>query len=238
MRYFHFTLLLLMALAACSSTGDRQAENNGDTSTSNKELNAAQDSEPVNSTETMAQQEPKDSMEVVKISTRLGDIYMTLFDETPKHRDNFLKLAREGFYNGTTFHRVIDRFMVQGGDPNSKDDNPANDGQGGPGYTIPAEIQPEFSHKHGMVAAARQADQVNPRRESSGSQFYIVENAQGTPHLDGAYTIFGKVIKGMEVVELIAEQPAGPNNRPIEDIPMQVEIKKYSASEYQEKFGD
>lgn len=114
-------------------------------------------------------------MTKVKISTSLGDIVVKLYDETPLHRDNFLKLAKEGYYNGTLFHRVIKNFMIQGGDPNSK--NASSDavlGTGGPGYTIPAEIKKGLIHKRGALAAARQGDEVNPKRESSGSQFYIV----------------------------------------------------------------
>ncbi len=114
-------------------------------------------------------------MAKVKISTSLGDIIVRLYDETPLHRDNFLKLAQEGFYNGTIFHRVIKDFMIQGGDPNSKDPQPgAQYGTGGPDYTIEAEIKPELIHKRGALAAARQGDEVNPERRSSGSQFYIV----------------------------------------------------------------
>ena len=112
----------------------------------------------------------------VRISTNYGDIVVRLYDETPEHRDNFLKLAREGYYDGTLFHRVIKDFMIQGGDPDSKG-APAGKrlGTGGPEYTIPAEfVYPQYFHKRGVLSAARQADQVNPERRSSGSQFYIV----------------------------------------------------------------
>ncbi len=111
----------------------------------------------------------------VTIKTSEGDITVRLYDETPRHRDNFLKLAKEGYYNGTLFHRVIKNFMIQGGDPNSIDAPEGMTlGTGGPGYTIQAEILPQFIHKRGALAAARQGDEVNPERESSGSQFYIV----------------------------------------------------------------
>lgn len=111
----------------------------------------------------------------VKISTTLGDIIVKLYDETPLHRDNFLKLAKEGYYDGTIFHRVIKNFMVQGGDPDSKNPQPnAQYGTGGPDYTIEAEIKPTLFHKRGALAAARTGDEVNPERRSSGSQFYIV----------------------------------------------------------------
>lgn len=111
----------------------------------------------------------------VIIKTSLGDITVRLYDETPLHRDNFVKLAREGYYDGTLFHRVIKDFMIQGGDPDSKG-APAGKqlGIGGPDYTIEAEIKPTLFHKRGALAAARQGDEVNPERRSSGSQFYIV----------------------------------------------------------------
>ena len=112
----------------------------------------------------------------VRISTNYGDIVVRLYDETPEHRDNFLKLAREGYYDGTLFHRVIKGFMIQGGDPDSKG-APAGKhlGTGGPEYTLPAEfVYPQYYHKRGVLSAARQGDQVNPERRSSGSQFYIV----------------------------------------------------------------
>ncbi len=113
-----------------------------------------------------------------EISTRFGDMVIRLYDETPLHRDNFQKLVEEGYYDGTTFHRVIQGFMIQGGDGNSKDDDPYNDGQGGPGYTVEAEFNSDLFHKKGALAAARQADQVNPQRRSSGSQFYIVHGTK------------------------------------------------------------
>ena len=110
-----------------------------------------------------------------EIRTPEGRMVVRLYDETPQHRDNFKKLVAEQFYDSTTFHRVIERFMIQGGDPNSRGDDPAAVGQGGPGYTIPAEIRPDLYHKRGALAAARQGDPVNPERRSSGSQFYIVQ---------------------------------------------------------------
>ncbi len=113
--------------------------------------------------------------ELVSIQTEYGDMLVLLYDETPEHKENFLKLAKEGFYDSTTFHRIIDGFMIQGGDPNSKDDNEMNDGQGGPGYTIPAEFNSALIHKRGAIAAARTGGPQNPEKRSSGSQFYIVD---------------------------------------------------------------
>lgn len=233
----------------------------------------------------------------VMISTSLGDIKIRLYDATPRHRDNFLKLVAENYYDSVLFHRVIKDFMVQTGDPTSKNAGPnAQLGAGDPSYMIEAEIDyPRFFHKYGALAAARTADQVNPERRSSGSQFYIVtgkkysvgqvmqmeqrmtqqamqdyfqklsrdyqdtiqayykagdkvaleelrqklikqteENVKpikmteeivsayttvgGTPHLDGAYTVFGEVLDGMAVVEKIQNSATGRGDRPVEDI--------------------
>lgn len=134
-------------------------------------------------------------MAEVKIETSLGDIIVRLYDETPLHRDNFLKLAGEGYYDGTIFHRVIANFMIQGGDPDSKNPTPnGRYGTGGPDYTIEAEIKPELFHKRGALAAARQGDQVNPERRSSGSQFYIV---WGDTYKDGQLSQLSKQMKMM-----------------------------------------
>ncbi|QCR24732.1 peptidylprolyl isomerase [Pontibacter sp. SGAir0037] len=174
--------------------------------------------------------------QLVTITTSQGEIRLILFDDTPLHKANFLKLAKEGFYNGTTFHRVIDGFMIQGGDPNSKDGDPANDGSGSPGYTVPAEILPKYKHQRGAVAAARMGDNVNPQKASSGSQFYIVENHSGTPHLDQAYTVFGQVVDGLDVIDKIAEQPKDGRNRPLEDIKMTVKVERIRKKKIARKF--
>ena len=187
------------------------------------------------------------------ISTQYGDIKVKLYNETPQHRDNFVKLVEQGFYDGTLFHRIIKEFMIQGGDPNSKNAQPgAMLGNGGPGYTIPAEILPGVIHKKGALSAARLGDQMNPKRESSGSQFYVVQGKKwtddelnmfaqrglkltpeqreiyktigGTPHLDGAYTVFGEVVEGLDVLDKIAASPTGQADRPVEDIKMTVKM--------------
>jgi len=155
--------------------------------------------------------------ELVVIQTNIGDIVIELFEEAaPKHAVNFRKLVREGFYDGTTFHRVIPGFVIQGGDPNSKDDDRSNDGTGGPGYTVDAEIG--LKHARGSVSAARRPDQVNPQRASSGSQFYIC--LKDLPSLDGAYTVFGKVVEGMDVVDKIAAVPRDQRDNPVEKVEM------------------
>lgn len=184
----------------------------------------------------------------VKMTTTYGDIMLLLYDATPLHRDNFLKLVADGTYNGLLFHRVIPQFMVQAGDPTSRDAKPgARLGAGTLGYTIPAEILPTLCHKRGALCAARQGDQVNPKRESSASQFYIVQGnvwrdadldmmamrfgktfsaeqrkvyttVGGTPHLDGEYTVFGEVLEGMDVVDRIAAAERDRSDRPLTDI--------------------
>ena len=187
--------------------------------------------------------------EMVVISTEYGDMKVKLYDETPQHKANFLKLAGEGFYDGTLFHRVIEGFMIQGGDPNSID-APAGTplGNGGPGYTIPAEFNNNLIHKKGALSAARLGDGANPKKASSGSQFYIVQgqvqkesslgsnytDAQkeiyttigGTPFLDRNYTVFGEVVEGLEVIDKIAAVKKDGRDRPLKDVKMTVKLAK------------
>ena len=245
--------------------------------------------------EDMNTENPKDAL--VELQTTMGDIIVELYNDTPLHRDNFLKLVGEGFYDGVLFHRVIDSFMIQTGDPDSKDAPQGKRlGSGDLGYTIEAEIDyPRHYNKYGALAAARTGDNVNPERRSSGSQFYIVTgkpvspsqlenlnmrnhqellaktfrklveenrdtieslqkagdengleelrqnliketeattdlqplpqnmiddytNMGGAPHLDGAYTVFGQVVKGMDVVEKIQKVETDSSDRPVEDV--------------------
>lgn len=193
-----------------------------------------------------------DGGQKVLIETDYGNMTVLLYDETPQHRDNFIKLVEEGFYDDLLFHRVIKNFMVQGGDPDSRDAAAGQMlGQGGPGYTIPAEIGQ--MHYKGALSAARLADQVNPEKESSGSQFFIVQgtavqDAQldqweqqsgveytpeqrkiyreigGYPYLDGQYTVFGEVVDGLDVIDKIANAQVGQADRPIEDIRMKITL--------------
>ncbi|HLT81716.1 MAG TPA: peptidylprolyl isomerase [Cyclobacteriaceae bacterium] len=255
---------------------------------------------------------------VVTIHTKYGDMVALLFDETPEHKKNFIKLAEEGFFDSLLFHRVIQGFMIQGGDPDSRRSKPGEKlGNGGPGYTIPAEINDRFIHERGMLSAARLNTEINPSKASSGSQFYIVqgrvftpdelttdhdalnkglqqilikpENQSlfdtlsllyqtgdmdgymkkvlslkpriqaetglqldipidphrleayttigGAPHLDGEYTVFGKVIQGLEVIDWIAEQPTDDNNRPIENIPMKVTVQLMPKKKIEKLYG-
>lgn len=198
----------------------------------------------------------------VKVSTSMGDMVIELYDETPKHRDNFIKLAEEGYYNDLLFHRVINKFMIQGGDPDSRGAEPnLRLGSGGPDYKIDAEFVDTLVHTKGALAAARQGDQMNPAKKSSGSQFYIVQGAPvpadmlmglekrrnhgkdstdffsytdyqieqyttlgGTPHLDGEYTVFGRVIEGLDVIDKIGAVQTARGDRPLEDVKFRVEV--------------
>ena len=153
---------------------------------------------------------------VFDIVTNYGTIKIKLYKDTPRHRENFAKLALSGFYDGLLFHRVINGFMIQGGDPLTKD--PANAdrfGTGGPGYTVPAEILPQYRHKKGALAAARRGDAANPMKESSGSQFYIVQDEKTCAQLDGQYTVFGETIEGLDVIDKIAAVETDLRDRPV-----------------------
>ncbi len=167
---------------------------------------------------------------VFDIVTNLGTITVKLYSKTPKHRDNFEKLALTGYYNGLLFHRVINGFMIQGGDPFTRDTSAAavaKYGQGGPGYTIPAEFVPEYKHKKGALAAARRGDVANPMKESSGSQFYIVQDEKACAQLDGAYTVYGETIKGFDIIDRIAQVATDNRDKPV----MPVKIIKVSLKE-------
>ncbi len=197
----------------------------------------------------------------VLVETEFGNMTILLYDDTPLHRDNFVKLVEEGFYDGLIFHRVVNGFMIQGGDPKSKTASASTPlGSGGPGYQVPAEFVDTLAHIKGALAAARIGGPSNPEKQSSGSQFYIVDGrpvtndqlnmveAQkdrrytpsqrkifteqgGTPFLDGEYTVFGQVVKGLDVIDKIAETPTNGDppkgsSRPLKDVKMTIKIIK------------
>ncbi|MFK7969426.1 MAG: peptidylprolyl isomerase [Bacteroidia bacterium] len=177
------------------------------------------------------------------LTTRLGEISFILYDQTPKHKANFLRLVEEEFYDSTTFHRVINNFMIQGGDPASKPDGVAAPVPSSPAgwndtNSVEAEILPALSHKRGAVAGARMGDGINPERRSSITQFYIVQNPTGTPHLDGAYTVYGEVLAGMDVVDAIAKERTDRAGKPYEDIRMSITVKKMSRKKIEKEFGE
>ena len=156
--------------------------------------------------------------QIAVIETNFGNIVIQLFpDVAPGHVENFVKLARDGFYDGSTFHRVIPGFMIQGGDPNSKDEDRSNDGQGGPGYTINAEFS-DVPHKRGILSMARAQDP-----NSAGSQFFIV--VADSNFLDGQYTVFGEVIEGMDVADKIVNVERDGMDNPLEKVTMKVTIR-------------
>lgn len=199
----------------------------------------------------------KPKNQYVRIKTEFGECIIKLYNETPLHRDNFLKLVKKNYYNGTLFHRVIKDFMIQGGDPDSRNAKPDSLlGEGGPKYTIPAEFRDSLFHKKGVLAAAREGDIVNPSKASSGSQFYLVQgkvftdeqlNALeekrlkfkipewqrqvyktigGVPHLDRNYTVYGEIVMGLELVDKIATMKTDKNDRPKQDVKMEITVLK------------
>lgn len=200
MRNLKNITILLLAAAALVSCGQRSGRNGANEQTSAEvQADSLQQTAPAPSLDKLAP-EP-----VFDIRTNYGTIRVKLYEGTPKHRENFAKLALSGFYDGLLFHRVINGFMIQGGDPLTKDESLADSwGTGGTGYTVPAEIRPEYRHKKGALAAARRGDAANPRRESNGSQFYIVQNPRSCAQLDGQYTVFGETLEGFEVIDAIA----------------------------------
>lgn len=216
--------MLMVALFLSSCAGPRHEANVGGDFT-NPGSGATTAKAPAPEKQPAAEQpaQPKpEKKDMAKISTKFGDIIVELDAESaPKTVANFKKLVTEGFYNGTTFHRIIPSFMIQGGDPKSKDPSARSEhGTGGPGYTIPAEIK--ISHTRGAIAMARLGDAVNPKRDSSGSQFFIcVVDCQ---HLDGQYTAFGHVTTGMEVVDQIVSQKRDARDNPLEPITMTVTL--------------
>jgi peptidyl-prolyl cis-trans isomerase B (cyclophilin B) len=257
--------------------------------------------------------------QVVTIKTKFGDMIAILYDETPRHKENFIKLAKEHYYDSLLFHRVIEGFMIQGGDPDSKHAPKGQRlGNGGPGYTIDPEFNSKFFHEKGALSAARLSDQMNPKKASSGSQFYIVQGTKhteaeitvdpqkfgnalqqffqnpdnktyfdsintffrsgdeqgyqayvarlkpivekqlnisvdkdgvtpemvkayttvgGTPNLDGQYTVFGKVISGLDVLDKIAAQPKDSFDRPLEDIPMVMTVEEMPRRKIEKQYG-
>ena len=186
--------------------------------------------------QTQAQKKSKKDY-LITITTPQGAMRLVLFEDTPKHRDNFLKLVKDKYYDGTTFHRIIKEFMIQGGDPNTKNEDPNDDGAGNPGYTIPSEILPHHKHIYGALAAARLGDNMNPKKESSGSQFYLVENQEGVHFLDNNYTVYGQVIDGLSVINKIAEQGKDFRDRPTTDIKMTVTAKKMKKKQITKLYG-
>ena len=195
-------LAVALALTSCGPRSGRNAasEQNDSTATATMEKKMIEEPE-------------------FDIVTSKGTMRIKLYSMTPKHRDNFVKLVNEKYYDGVRFHRVIEGFMIQTGDPYSRDTAKVDLwGQGGPDYTVPAEFVNQYWHKKGAIAAARKGDLANPKKSSSGSQFYIVHDENACLHLDGQYSIFGEVIDGLEVIDKIATVETDYYDRPMEDV--------------------
>ncbi len=217
-----YRIIFLMLTAALILTGCKGGKQEPEGETEQELIQSEQETKPEIKPMNESPAVPADQWAslgeepMLKIKTTDGTMTVRLYSETPLHRDNFLKLAKSGFYNGLLFHRIIKGFMIQGGDPFTRDSSKiAQFGTGGPGYTIPAEIVPGLTHKKGALAAARRSDQVNPAKESSGSQFYIVHDPENCVHLDGEYTIFGEVVDGLSVIDKIASEKTDMRDRPI-----------------------
>ena len=220
-----FTLAILALLAvSCGGRRGRQAEGDAADSLATAALEApAAKESPKNEkpdTASLAKTKSKLPQEpVFDIVTTMGTIRVKLYKDTPKHRDNFIKLALTHYYDNVLFHRVIDGFMIQGGDPYTRDTTRFEEwGEGGPGYTIDAEIRPEYTHKRGALAAARRGNLANPMKESSGSQFYLVQDSTACKHLDGEYTVFGEAVGGLNVIDRIAHVKTDRYDRPLRPV--------------------
>ena len=211
-----YAALALALLAAGCKQRTRQTE---ETEADAPEAPAALDSVAAVKASKALPQEP-----VFDIVTSMGTIRVKLYKDTPLHRDNFEKLALSGYYDDLLFHRIINHFMIQGGDPYTRDTSKIDLwGQGGPEYTIPAEMRddegaPLHRHKKGALAAARRGDLANPFKESSGSQFYLVQDADACLHLDGEYTVFGETVAGINVIDKIAAVRTNRHDRPERDV--------------------
>ena len=216
-KFITFSLCFIGAAAMVCSCGGRKAQEEAQKAA---EQAAADSIAAVEQTKrTMEKIATLPEEPVFDIITSMGVIKVKLYSGTPKHRENFAKLALENYYDGLLFHRVIDGFMIQAGDPLTKD--PANKsrfGTGGPDYTIPAEFVPEYRHKKGALAAARRGDAANPLKESSGSQFYIVQDEAACASLDGDYTVFGETVEGFDVIDAIAAVATDGRNCPLQDV--------------------
>ncbi len=209
-----------ITLTGCHNRGAKNAAAGSQDSTAieqtvNGAAEGAAGADTAASATAAVKEEPIAEEPVLEMVTSMGSMKIKLYKETPAHRDNFVKLVRKGYYNGLLFHRVIKDFMIQAGDPFTRDTTKTDlYGSGGPNYTIPAEFVPALVHKKGAVAAARRGDSVNPDKASSGSQFYIVQSEEGCSHLNGEYTVFGEVIDGINVIDDIASVETNPRGLP------------------------
>ena len=224
----YLTLAVLVLLAA--SCGGRHGKQDGDgaaadslaTETAQKPEGKSRAAKTTAKADTVSLTNYKNRLPqepIFDIVTSMGTIRVKLYKDTPKHRDNFTKLALSHFYDDVLFHRVIDGFIIQGGDPFTRDTSRVEEwGEGGPGYTIDAEIVPKHRHLRGALAAARRGNLANPMKESSGSQFYLVQDSTNCKHLNGEYTVFGETIGGLNVIDRIARVQTDRLDRPVRPV--------------------
>ena len=224
----YLTLAVLVLLAA--SCGGRHGKQDGDgaaadslaTETAQKPEGKSRTAKTTAKADTVSLTNYKNRLPqepIFDIVTSMGTIRVKLYKDTPKHRDNFTKLALSHFYDDVLFHRVIDGFIIQGGDPFTRDTSRVEEwGEGGPGYTIDAEIVPAHRHLRGTLAAARRGNLANPMKESSGSQFYLVQDSTNCKHLNGEYTVFGETIGGLNVIDRIARVQTDRLDRPVRPV--------------------
>ena len=210
MKKVIYVFFALALLAGCKGRSAKTAE--------------AMETEPTDTLAAVKAAQALPEEPIFDIVTNYGTIRVKLYKDTPRHRDNFEKLALSGYYDSLLFHRVINGFMIQGGDPFTKDTTMVEHyGEGGPAYTIPAEMrdslgQPLHRHKKGALAAARRGDLANPFKESSGSQFYLVQDPDNCAHLDGEYTVFGETVAGLHVIDKIASVPTNRRDLPLSEV--------------------
>ena len=225
-RYLTLAVLVLLA----TSCGSRQGKHDGDraaadslaTETAQNPVEKSGTAHTITSADTVSLANYKERLPQepsFDIVTTAGTIRVKLYKDTPKHRDNFTRLALSHYYDDVLFHRVIDGFIIQGGDPYTRDSLRIEEwGEGGPGYTLDAEIVPEHRHQRGALAAARRGNLANPMKESSGSQFYLVQDSTNCKHLNGEYTVFGETIGGLNVIDRIAHAQTDRLDRPIHPV--------------------
>ena len=218
-RYLTLAILVLLAVSCGGRRGHKDADGALEDS-----LAVAEQAKPATPADSLADLKKLNTLPqepVFDVATTQGTFRVKLYKDTPKHRDNFVRLALTHFYDGVLFHRVVPGFVIQGGDPYTRDTSRVEEwGEGGPGYNVDAEILPEHTHKKGALAAARRGDLANPLKESSGSQFYVVVNPENCKHLDGEYTVFGEVVSGINVIERIARVQTDRYDRPL--IPVKI----------------
>ena len=224
-RYFTLAVLVLLAVSCGGRHGQQDGDGSAADSLATETPDKAAGKKADVKADTLSQTNFRNRLPeepIFDIVTSMGTIRVKLYKDTPKHRDNFTRLAISHYYDGLLFHRVVDGFMIQGGDPYTRDTSRISEwGEGGPGYNIDAEIVPEHRHKRGALAAARRQNLANPMKESSGSQFYLVQDSTNCQHLNGEFTVFGETIAGLNVIDRIAKVSTDRYDQPVRPVRIQ-----------------